>query len=169
MTRKITLDPDQRERMIAILSSILDNEHDKRKMGAVSCLYQMNPNDDCRDCLTKDQLVSIEARYDWLSNPDRNGNVEMILEDWLGGVIVDYAEDYPDILALVAPLELITEALSRALERYELIGADDEAEEWQESGDSIVNYPLVHEYQLVHAAYKALNNHNALIADLKEA
>ena len=158
MTRVITLDPDQRERMVAILGSILDNEHDKWKMGS-----------DNRDCLTEDQLVHIEARYDWLSNPDRNGNVEMIFEEWLGGVIVDYAEDYPDILALVAPLDVITAALSRALERLDLIGALDESEEWQESGDSIVNYPLVHEYQLVHNALKALNNHNALIADLKEA
>jgi len=159
MTRKITLDPEQRHSMVAILGSILDNEHDKFKMGS-----------DNRDCLTKDQLVYIEALYEtWLSNPDRNGNVEMIVEDWLGGVIVDYAEDYPDILALVAPLVVVTEALSRALERLDLIGALDEAEEWQESGDSIVNYPLVHEYQLVHNALKALNNHNALIADLKEA
>jgi hypothetical protein len=55
MTRKITLDPDQRERMIAILSSILDNEHDKRKMG-----------DDFH--LTDDQLVNIEVRYNWLSD-----------------------------------------------------------------------------------------------------
>ena len=155
MTRKITLDPDQRERMVAILGSILDNEHDKRKMGD--------------DHLTDDQLVHIEARYDWLSDPNRNGNVEMIVEDWLADMVVDYGEDYPDILALVAPLELITEALSRALERLDLIGALNEAEEWQESGDSIVNYPLVHEYQLVHNALKALNNHNALIADLKEA
>ena len=158
MTRKITLDPDQRERMVAILGSILDNEHDKWKMGS-----------DNRDCLTEDQLVHIEARYDWLSNPDRNGNVEMIFEEWLGGVIVDYAEDYPDILALVAPLDVITAALSRALERLDLIGALDEAEEWQESGDSVVNYPLVHEYQLVHNALKALTNTTALIADLKEA
>ena len=158
MTRVITLDPDQRERMVAILGSILDNEHDKWKMGS-----------DNRDCLTEDQLVHIEARYDWLSNPDRNGNVEMIVEDWLGGVIVDYAEDYPDILALVAPLDVITAALSRALERLDLIGALDEAEEWQESGDSVVNYPLVHEYQLVHNALKALTNTTALIADLKEA
>ena len=157
MTRVITLDPDQRERMVAILGSILDNEHDKWKMGS-----------DNRDCLTEDQLVHIEARYDWLSNPDRNGNVEMIFEEWLGGVIVDYAEDYPDILALVAPLDVITAALSRALERLDLIGALDEAEEWQESGDSVVNYPLVHEHQLVLIALKALNNHNALIADLKE-
>ena len=158
MTRVITLDPDQRERMVAILGSILDNEHDKWKMGS-----------DNRDCLTEDQLVHIEARYDWLSNPDRNGNVEMIFEEWLGGVIVDYAEDYPDILALVAPLDVITAALSRALERLDLIGALDESEEWQESGDSIVNYPLVHEYQLVHNALKALTNTTALIADLKEA
>ncbi len=158
MTRVITLDPDQRERMVAILGSILDNEHDKWKMGS-----------DNRDCLTEDQLVHIEARYDWLSNPDRNGNVEMIFEEWLGGVIVDYAEDYPDILALVAPLDVITAALSRALERLDLIGALDEAEEWQESGDSVVNYPLVHEYQLVHNALKALTNTTALIADLKEA
>ena len=107
MTRKITLDPEQRHSMVAILGSILDNEHDKF--------------------------------------------------------------NYPDILALVAPLVVVTEALSRALERLDLIGALDEAEEWQESGDSIVNYPLVHEYQLVHNALKALNNHNALIADLKEA
>lgn len=156
MTRKITLDPDQRERMVAILGSILDNEHDKRKMG-----------DDFQ--LTDDQLVNIEARYDWLSNPDRNGNVEMIVEDWLANMIVDYAEDYPDILALVAPLELITEALSRAQERYELMGGWDETEEWLESGESIVNYPLAHEHQLVLIALKALNNHNALIADLKEA
>jgi hypothetical protein len=156
MTRKITLDPDQRERMIAILSSILDNEHDKRKMG-----------DDFH--LTDDQLVNIEVRYNWLSDPNRNGNVEMIVEDWLASMIVDYGEDYPDILALVAPLDVITEALSRALERYELIGADDEIEAWQESGDSVVNYPLVHEYQLVHNALKALNNTTALIADLKEA
>jgi hypothetical protein len=156
MTRVITLDPEQRERMIAILSSILDNEHDKRKMG-----------DDFH--LTDDQLVNIEVRYNWLSDPNRNGNVEMIVEDWLASMIVDYGEDYPDILALVAPLDVITEALSRALERYELIGADDEIEAWQESGDSVVNYPLVHEYQLVHNALKALNNHNALIADLKEA
>jgi hypothetical protein len=155
-TTMITLDIEQRHSMVAILGSILDNEHDKRKMG-----------DDFH--LTDDQLVNIEVRYNWLSDPNRNGNVEMIVEDWLGGVIVDYAEDYPDILALVAPLELITEALSRALERLDLIGALDEAEEWQESGDSIVNYPLVHEYQLVHNALKALNNHNALIADLKEA
>ena len=158
MTRVITLDPDQRERMVAILGSILDNEHDKWKMGS-----------DNRDCLTEAQLVHIEARYDWLSNPDRNGNVEMIFEEWLGGVIVDYAEDYPDILALVAPLDVITAALSRALERLDLIGALDEAEEWQESGDSVVNYPLVHEYQLVHNALKALTNTTALIADLKEA
>ena len=158
MTRVITLDPDQRERMVAILGSILDNEHDKWKMGS-----------DNRDCLTEDQLVHIEARYDWLSNPDRNGNVEMIFEEWLGGVIVDYAEDYPDILALVAPLDVITAALSRALERLDLIGALDEAEEWQESGDSVVNYPLVHEYQLVHNALKALTNTTALRADLKEA
>ena len=158
MTRKITLAPAQRERMVAILGSILDNEHDKWKMGS-----------DNRDCLTEDQLVHIEARYDWLSNPDRNGNVEMIFEEWLGGVIVDYAEDYPDILALVAPLDVITAALSRALERLDLIGALDEAEEWQESGDSVVNYPLVHEYQLVHNALKALTNTTALIADLKEA
>ena len=158
MTRVITLDPDQRERMVAILGSILDNEHYKWKMGS-----------DNRDCLTEDQLVHIEARYDWLSNPDRNGNVEMIFEEWLGGVIVDYAEDYPDILALVAPLDVITAALSRALERLDLIGALDEAEEWQESGDSVVNYPLVHEYQLVHNALKALTNTTALIADLKEA
>ena len=158
MTRVITLDPDQRERMVAILGSILDNEHDKWKMGS-----------DNRDCLTEDQLVHIEARYDWLSNPDRNGNVEMIFEEWLGGVIVDYAEDYPDILALVAPLDVLTAALSRALERLDLIGALDEAEEWQESGDSVVNYPLVHEYQLVHNALKALTNTTALIADLKEA
>ena len=158
MTRVITLDPDQRERMVAILGSILDNEHDKWKMGS-----------DNRDCLTEDQLVHIEARYDWLSNPDRNGNVEMIFEEWLGGVIVDYAEDYPDILALVAPLDVITAALSRALERLDLIGALDESEEWQESGDSVVNYPLVHEYQLVHNALKALTNTTALIADLKEA
>ena len=158
MTRVITLDPDQRERMVAILGSILDNEHDKWKMGS-----------DNRDCLTEDQLVHIEARYDWLSNPDRNGNVEMIFEEWLGGVIVDYADDYPDILALVAPLDVITAALSRALERLDLIGALDEAEEWQESGDSVVNYPLVHEYQLVHNALKALTNTTALIADLKEA
>ena len=158
MTRVITLDPDQRERMVAILGSILDNEHDKWKMGS-----------DNRDCLTEDQLVHIEARYDWLSNPDRNGNVEMIFEEWLGGVIVDYAEDYPDILALVAPLDVITAALSRALARLDLIGALDEAEEWQESGDSVVNYPLVHEYQLVHNALKALTNTTALIADLKEA
>ena len=158
MTRVITLDPDQRERMVAILGSILDNEHDKWKMGS-----------DNRDCLTEDQLVHIEERYDWLSNPDRNGNVEMIFEEWLGGVIVDYAEDYPDILALVAPLDVITAALSSALERLDLIGALDEAEEWQESGDSVVNYPLVHEYQLVHNALKALTNTTALIADLKEA
>ena len=158
MPRGITLDPAQRERMVAILGSILDNEHDKWKMGS-----------DNRDCLTEDQLVHIEARYDWLSNPDRNGNVEMIFEEWLGGVIVDYAEDYPDILALVAPLDVITAALSRALERLDLIGALDEAEEWQESGDSVVNYPLVHEYQLVHNALKALTNTTALIADLKEA
>ena len=158
MTRVITLVPVQRERMVAILGSILDNEHDKWKMGS-----------DNRDCLTEDQLVHIEARYDWLSNPDRNGNVEMIFEEWLGGVIVDYAEDYPDILALVAPLDVITAALSRALERLDLIGALDEAEEWQESGDSVVNYPLVHEYQLVHNALKALTNTTALIADLKEA
>jgi hypothetical protein len=156
MTRKITLDPDQRERMIAILGSILDNEHDKRKMG-----------DDFH--LTDDQLVNIEVRYNWLSDPNRNGNVEMIVEDWLASMIVDYGEDYPDILALVAPLDVITEALSRALERYELIGADDEIEAWQESGDSVVNYPLVHEHQLVHNALKALNNTTALIADLKEA
>lgn len=156
MTRVITLDPDQRKRMIAILSSILDNEHDKRKMG-----------DDFH--LTDDQLVNIEVRYNWLSDPNRNGNVEMIVEDSLANMIVDYGEDYPDILALVAPLDLITEALSRALERLDLIGALDEAEEWQESGDSIVNYPLVHEYQLVHNALKALNNTTALIADLKEA
>ena len=158
ISRVITLDIEQRERMVAILGSILDNEHDKWKMGS-----------DNSDCLTEDQLVHIEARYDWLSNPDRNGNVEMIVEEWLGGVIVDYAEDYPDILALVAPLDVITAALSRALERLDLIGTLDEAEEWQESGDSIVNYPLVHEYQLVHNALKALNNHNNLIADLKEA
>ena len=156
MTRVITLDPDQRKRMIAILSSILDNEHDKRKMG-----------DDFH--LTDDQLVNIEVRYNWLSDPNRNGNVEMIVEDSLANMIVDYGEDYPDILALVAPLDLITEALSRALERLDLIGALDEAEEWQESGDSVVNYPLVHEYQLVHNALKALNNTTALIADLKEA
>jgi hypothetical protein len=161
MTRVITLDPEQRERMIAILSSILDNEHDKRKMG-----------DDFH--LTDDQLVNIEVRYNWLSDfalerKTMLDNVEMIVEDWLASMIVDYAEDYPDILALVAPLDVITEALSRALERYELIGADDEIEAWQESGDSVVNYPLVHEYQLVHNALKALNNHNALIADLKEA
>jgi hypothetical protein len=156
MTRVITLDPEQRERMIAILSSILDNEHDKRKMG-----------DDFH--LTDDQLVNIEVRYNWLSDPNRNGNVEMIVEDWLASMIVDYGEDYLDILALVAPLDVITEALSRALERYELIGADDEIEAWQESGDSVVNYPLVHEYQLVHNALKALNNTTALIADLKEA
>ena len=142
--------------MIAILSSILDNEHDKRKMG-----------DDFQ--LTDDQLVDIEARYDWVSNPDRNGNVEMIVEDWLANMIVDYGEDYPEIVALVAPLDVITAALSRALERLDLIGALDEAEEWQESGDSVVNYPLVHEYQLVHNALKALTNTTALIADLKEA
>ena len=166
ISRVITLDIEQRERMVAILGSILDNEHDKWKMGS-----------DNSDCLTEDQLVHIEARYDWLSNPNRSGdelfdkfvNVEIIVEEWLGGVIVDYAEDYPDILALVAPLDVITAALSRALERLDLIGALDEAEEWQESGDSIVNYPLVHEYQLVHNALKALNNHNNLIADLKEA
>ena len=156
MTRVITLNPDQRERMIAILGSVLDNEHDKRKMG-----------DDFQ--LTDDQLVNIEVRCNWLSDPNRNGNVEMIVEDWLADMIVDYGEDYPDILAVVAPLGVITEALSRALERLDLIGALDEAEEWQESGDSIVNYPLVHEYQLVHNALKALNDHNALIADLKEA
>jgi hypothetical protein len=161
MTRKITLDPDQRERMVAILSSIVDNEYDKRKMG-----------DDLQ--LTDDQLVNIEARYNWFSDPPsymryRNGNVEMIVEDWLANMIVDYAEDYPDILALVAPLELITEALSRALERLDLITTLDETLEWQESGDSIVNYPLVHEYQLVHNALKALNNTTALTADLKEA
>jgi hypothetical protein len=154
MTRKITLDPDQRERMVAILGSILDNEHDKRKMGD--------------DHLTDDQLVHIEMHITALELSAPN-SAEMIVEDWLGGVIVDYAEDYPDILALVAPLELITEALSRALERLDLIGALDEAEEWQESGDSVVNYPLVHEYQLVHNALKALNNTTALIADLKEA
>ena len=34
MTRVITLDPDQRERMVAILCSILYNEHDKWKMGS---------------------------------------------------------------------------------------------------------------------------------------
>jgi hypothetical protein len=119
--------------------------------------------------LTDDQLVNIEVRYNWLSDPNRNGNVEMIVEDWLASMIVDYGEDYPDILALVAPLDVITEALSRALERYELIGADDEIAAWQESGDSVVNYPLVHEYQLVHNALKALNNTTALIADLKEA
>ena len=156
MTRKITLDPDQRERMIAILSSIVDNEHDKRKMG-----------DDFQ--LTDDQLVNIERRYNWLSDPNRNGNVEMIVEDWLANMIVDYGEDYPEIVALVAPLDVITAALSRALERLDLIGALDESEEWQESGDSVVNYPLVHEYQLVHNALKALNNTTALIADLKEA
>ena len=156
MTRVITLDPDQRERMIAILSSILDNEHDKRKMG-----------DDFQ--LTDDQLVNIEVRCNSLSDPNRDGNVEMIVEDWLADMIVDYGEDYPEIVALVAPLTVVWEALSRALERYELIGADDEIEAWQESGDSIVNYPLVHEYQLVHNALKALNNTTALIADLKEA
>lgn len=156
MTRVITLDPDQRERMIAILSSIIDNEHDKRKMG-----------DDFQ--LTDDQLVNIEVRCNWLSDPNRNGNVEMIVEDWLADMIVDYGEEHPDIVALVAPLVVVTEALSRALERLDLIGALDEAEEWQESGDSIVNYPLVHEYQLVHNALKALNNTTALIADLKEA
>ena len=156
MTRVITLNPDQRERMIAILGSVLDNEHDKRKMG-----------DDFQ--LTDDQLVNIEVRCNWLSDPNRNGNVEMIVEDWLADMIVDYGEEHPDIVALVAPLVVVTEALSRALERLDLIGALDEAEEWQESGDSIVNYPLVHEYQLVHNALKALNDHNALIADLKEA
>ena len=140
--------------MIAILSSIVDNEHDKRKMGD--------------DHLTEDQLVHIEMHITALELSAPN-SAEMIVEEWLGGVIVDYAEDYPDILALVAPLELITEALSRALERLDLIGALDEAEEWQESGDSVVNYPLVHEYQLVHNALKALNNTTALIADLKEA
>jgi len=154
MTRKITLDPDQRERMVAILGSILDNEHDKRKMGD--------------DHLTEDQLVHIEMHITALELSAPN-SAEMIVEEWLGGVIVDYAEDYPDILALVAPLDVITEALSRALERLDLIGALDEAEEWQESGDSVVNYPLVHEYQLVHNALKALNNTTALIADLKEA
>jgi len=157
MTRKITLDPDQRERMVAILGSILDNEHDKRKMGS-----------DNRDCLTEDQLVHIEMHITALELSAPN-SAEMIVEDWLGGVIVDYGEDYPDILALVAPLDVITAALSRALERLDLIGALDEAEEWQESGDSVVNYPLVHEYQLVHNALKALNNTTALIADLKEA
>ena len=156
MTRVITLDPEQRERMIAILSSIIDNEHDKRKMGDA---FQ----------LTDDQLVNIEVRCNWLSDPNRNRYVEMIVEDWLADMIVDYGEDYPDIVALVAPLTVVWEALSRALERYELIGADDEIEAWQESGDSIVNYPLVHEYQLVHNALKALNNTTALIADLKEA
>ena len=156
MTRVITLNPDQRERMIATLGSVLDNEHDKRKMG-----------DDFQ--LTDDQLVNIEVRCNWLSDPNRNGNVEMIVEDWLADMIVDYGEEHPDIVALVAPLVVVTEALSRALERLDLIGALDEAEEWQESGDSIVNYPLVHEYQLVHNALKALNDHNALIADLKEA
>lgn len=154
MTRVITLDPDQRKRMIAILSSILDNEHDKRKMGD--------------DHLTNDQLEHIEMHIMALDLSAPN-SAEMIVEDWLGGVIVDYGEDYPDILALVAPLDVITEALSRALERLDLIGALDEAEEWQESGDSVVNYPLVHEYQLVHNALKALNNTTALIADLKEA
>ena len=156
MTRVITLDPEQRERMIAILSSIIDNEHDKRKMGDA---FQ----------LTDDQLANIETRCNWLSDPARNRYVEMIVEDWLADMIVDYGEDYPDIVALVAPLTVVWEALSRALERYELIGADDEIEAWQESGDSIVNYPLVHEYQLVHNALKALNNTTALIADLKEA
>ncbi len=154
MTRNITLDPDQRERMIAILSSIVDNGHDKRKMGD--------------DHLTNDQLVHIEMHITALELSAPN-SAEMIVEDWLGGVIVDYAEDYPDILALVAPLELITEALSRALERYSLIGTLDDAKERQESGESNVNYPLVHEYQLVHNALKALNNTTALIADLKEA
>lgn len=156
ISRVIILDPDQRERMVAILGSILDNEHDKRKMG-----------DDFQ--LTEDQLVNIEVRCNWLSDPARNGNVEMIVEDWLADMIVDYGEEHPDIVALAAPLTAVWEALSRALERYELIGADDEIEAWQESGDSIVNYPLAHEYQLVHNALKALNNTTALIADLKEA
>ena len=156
MTRVITLDPDQRERMVAILGSILDNEHDKRKMG-----------DDFQ--LTDDQLVNIERRYNWLSDPARNGNVEMIVEDWLANMIVDYGEDYPEIVALVAPLVVVTEALSRAQERYELMGGWDETEEWLESGELIVNYPLAQEHQLVLIALKALNNTTALIADLKEA
>lgn len=48
MTRVITLDPDQRERMVAILGSILDNEHDKWKMGS-----------DNRDCLTEDRWFTL--------------------------------------------------------------------------------------------------------------
>lgn len=156
ISRVITLDPDQRERMVAILGSVLDNEHDKRKMGDA---FQ----------LTDDQLVNIEVRCNWLSDPARNGNVEMIVEDWLSGMIVDYGEDYPDIVALVAPLDVVREALSRALERYELMGADEEVEEWLETGDPIADFPLAHEYQLVHNALKALNNTTALIADLQEA
>jgi hypothetical protein len=155
-SRVIILDHWQRERMVAILGSILDNEHDKRKMG-----------DDFQ--LTDDQLVNIEVRCNWLSGPARNGNVEMIVEDWLSGMIVDYGEDYPDIVALVAPFDVVREALSRALERYELMGADEEVEEWLETGDPIADFPLAHEYQLVHNALKALNNTTALIADLKEA
>ena len=85
MTRVITLDPDQRERMIAILGSILDNEHDKRKMGDD---FQVLVH------LTDDQLVNIEVRCNWLSDPARNGNVEMIVEDWLADMIVDYGEEH---------------------------------------------------------------------------
>ena len=157
ISRVITLHPGQRERMVEILGSVLDNEHNKRKMGDALQL-------------TDDQLVNIEVRCNWLSCPVISGNIEMIVEDWLASMIVDYGEEDPDIVALVAPLAVIREALSRALERYELIGANDEVWDWQESGCSIADcYPLAHEYQLVHNALKALNNTTALIADLKEA
>ena len=59
ISRVITLHPGQRERMVEILGSVLDNEHDKRKMGDALQL-------------TDDQLVNIEVRCNWLSCPDRD-------------------------------------------------------------------------------------------------